>query len=108
MLNMIVKHGPGQSLQGLSGVGIVCVGRNISELRALFLAASLEWNPLQPRIPPSKSTGDLCVPCHLLNQQGIFMSLSTFVGPSSLAFASTCSASVFFFFLWPLDHVMIV
>ena len=29
---MIVQHGPGQSLQGLSGVGIVCVGRDIPEL----------------------------------------------------------------------------
>ena len=38
---MIVKHGLGRSLQGLSGVRIVCVGRNILELRALFLVVSL-------------------------------------------------------------------
>ena len=35
-LNMIVKHGASRSLQGLSEVGIFCVGRDIPELRALF------------------------------------------------------------------------
>ena len=34
---MIAKHGAGRSLQGLSEVGNVCVGRDIPELRALFL-----------------------------------------------------------------------
>ena len=33
---MIVKHGADRSLQGLSGVGNVCVGRDISKLRARF------------------------------------------------------------------------
>ena len=31
---MIVKHGLGRSLQGLSEVGIVCVGRDIPKLTA--------------------------------------------------------------------------
>ena len=33
---MIVKHGVDRSLQGLSGVGNVCVRRDIPELRAQF------------------------------------------------------------------------
>ena len=33
---MIVKHGAGRSLQGLNGVGIVCVRRDIPELRGLL------------------------------------------------------------------------
>ena len=40
-LNMISKYGPGRRLQGLSEVGIVCVSKNILELYAPFLAASL-------------------------------------------------------------------
>ena len=35
-LIMIVKHGVGQSVQGLSGVGNVCVRRDIPELRGLL------------------------------------------------------------------------
>ena len=33
---MTVKHGVGRSLQGLSGVGNACVGRDIPELRGLL------------------------------------------------------------------------
>ena len=33
---MAVKHGAGRGVQGLSGVGNVCVGRDIPELRGLF------------------------------------------------------------------------
>ena len=53
---MIVKHGPRRSLQGLSGVGIVCVGRNILELCALFLAASLGGAKTQMESSAAKNT----------------------------------------------------
>ena len=75
---MIVKHGAGRSLQGLSGVENVCVGRDIPELRALFcgyvnsngILRNQEHPLLNQRgslcsFPPSESTGDLYVPCHL-------------------------------------------
>ena len=35
-LIMVVKHGAGQSVQGLSGVENVCVGRDVPELRGLL------------------------------------------------------------------------
>ena len=31
---MVVKYGPGRCLQGLSGVGNVCIGRDIPEFTA--------------------------------------------------------------------------
>ena len=108
---MVVKHGLGQSLQGLSGVGIVCVGRDIPELAAYGWFAnsngilSSQGNPLLNQrgslcsLPPSRLTGDLYVPFHLRR---------TFF--PSLCFNLFC---LFFFFLWPLDlarmdHVIIV
>ena len=33
---MTMKHGAGPSLQGLSGVGNVCIGRDIPKLRGLL------------------------------------------------------------------------
>ena len=33
---MAVKHGTGRSMQGLSGVGNVCIGRDIPELSGLL------------------------------------------------------------------------
>ena len=75
---MVVKHGLGQSLQGLSGVIIVCVGRDILELCALFYGCvnlnGILYNQEHPLLdqrgslgsfPPFESTGDLCVPFHL-------------------------------------------
>ena len=75
---MIDKHGPRRSLQGLSGVGIVCVGRDIPELCALFcgcvnsngILCSQEHPLLNQQgsldsFPPFKLMGDLCVPFRL-------------------------------------------
>ena len=39
----------------------------------------LEWNPLQLRTTPPKSMGFFYVPFHILNQQGIFAFLATFL-----------------------------
>ena len=98
---MCVKHGVSRSLQGLSGVENVCVGRDIPELRALFCgfvnSNEILYNEETPPPPPPppqsmgffyvpfhffESTGDLCVPCHLL----LFI----------------------FLFIWPLDLFQIV
>ena len=65
---MIVKHGANRSLQGLSGVGNVCVGRDIPELRARFCGCV-------------NLNGILCNQEHsLVNQQG---SLGSFLLPKS-------------------------
>ena len=40
-LSVVSKYGPSRRLQGLRGVGIVCVSENILELCTPFLAASL-------------------------------------------------------------------
>ena len=69
-LNVITKYGPGQSLQGLSGVGIACVGRNILELHAPFLAAPLGglktgMKSSAAKNTPSQTNEALCVPFHL-------------------------------------------
>ena len=40
-INVISKYGLGRWLQGLSGVGIICISENILELYAPFLATSL-------------------------------------------------------------------
>ena len=48
---MIVMHGPGRSLQGLSGVRIVCVGRDIPEL-----AASLGGSKTRMKSSATKNT----------------------------------------------------
>ena len=67
---MITKYGPGRSLQGLSGVGIACVGRNIPELHAPFLVAPLGGSKTvmessAANNTPSQTNGALCVPCYL-------------------------------------------
>ena len=75
---MTVKHGANQSLQGLNGVENVCVGRDIPELRSQFCGCinlnGILCNQEHPLVnqrsslgsfPPSKSTGDLCVPFRL-------------------------------------------
>ena len=55
---MIVEHGAGRSLHGLSGVGNVCVGRDIPELLALFCGCVNSNGILcSQEHPPSKSTG---------------------------------------------------
>ena len=69
-LNMISKYGPGQRLQGLSGVGIVCAWENIFELYAPLLAASLGGSKTgmessTTKNTPSQINGALCVPFHL-------------------------------------------
>ena len=75
---MIVEHEAGQSLQGLSGVGNVCVGRDIPDLRALF-CGYVNLN------------GILCNQEHpLINQQGSLCSFPP----------STISSSLFFLGLW--------
>ena len=51
---MIIKHEPGRSLQGLSGVRIVCIGRDIPELTASVGGLKTRM-PLQPRTPLPKS-----------------------------------------------------
>ena len=75
---MIVKNGLDRSLQGLSGVGNVCVGRDIPELCARFCGYvnlnGILCNQEHPLInqrgslvsfPLSESTEDLCVPFRL-------------------------------------------
>ena len=75
---MIVKRGAGRRLQSLSGVGNVCVWRDIPELCALYCGCvnsngilRNQGHPLLNQLgslcsfPSSKSTGDLYVPCHL-------------------------------------------
>ena len=47
-LSAFSKHGSGQRLHGLSGVGIVLGG--------IWVVLKLEWNP---RTPPVESYGDL-------------------------------------------------
>ena len=47
--NVLSKHGSGQRLHGLSGVGIVLGG--------LWVVLKLEWNPLHPRTPSVKPVG---------------------------------------------------
>ena len=48
-LSVLSKYELDQRLHGLSGVGIVLGG--------LWVVLKLEWNPLYPRTPPSKSAG---------------------------------------------------
>ena len=48
-LSVLSKHGSGQRLHGLSGVGIVLGG--------LWVVLKLEWNPLHPRTPPVEPAG---------------------------------------------------
>ena len=69
-LTVISKYGLGRRLQGLSGVGIVCVLKNILELCALFLAASLGGLKTGMESFAAKST--------LPKSLGLFVFLSTF------------------------------
>ena len=69
-LNVIAKYGPGRSLQGFRGVGIVCVWRNILKLHAPFLAVPLGGSKtgMESSIAkntPSQINEALYVPCHL-------------------------------------------
>ena len=72
------QHGASRSLQGLSGVGNVCVGRDIPELRARFCGCvnlnGILCNQEHPLVNQRGSLG----PFHLLNQQGISVFLSAF------------------------------
>ena len=89
-LNAISKYGPGRRLQGMSGVGIVCVWENILELYAPFLAVSLggsktgmESSAAKNTPPPSNQRGSLC-------------SFPPSLGPSFLASTSTLSSFLAF------------
>ena len=48
-LSVLTKHESDQRLHGFSRVGIVLGG--------LWVVLKLEWNPLHPKTPPSKSAG---------------------------------------------------
>ena len=77
---MFFRHRAGRSLQGLSGVGNVCVWRDIPEIRALLCgfvnSNGILCNQEHPTpsingvflcsFPPFEITEDLCVPFHLL------------------------------------------
>ena len=65
-LSVISKHGSGQRLHGLNGVGIV--------LGCIWVVLKLEWNPLYQRTPPVEPAG--------------ISQASTSFSPSFLAFAA--------------------
>ena len=71
-LSMISKHGLGERLHGLSGVGIVLGG--------LWVVLKLEWNPLHLRTPPVESCGDLSSFPFFQPHLHIFLFLSFYSG----------------------------
>ena len=84
---MIIRHGAGRSLHGLSGIGNVRGRRDIPELCALLCGCV-------------NSNGILCNQEHpLLNQRGFLMFLSTFlINMGSLCSLSPSLFLSFFFF----------
>ena len=106
------SSGMERSLQGLSGVGNVCVGRDIPELRAMFCGyvnsnGILYNEEIHTPPPPPLINGVFYVPCHLLKQQGSFVFLSTFSSnrrslcslPRSEAIEDLCAPVCFLFLL---------
>ena len=83
---MIVKHGAGQSLQGLSIVGNFCVMRDITKLRGLLCGCVNSNGILCNQEHPLLNQRGFYVPCHLLTQQGIFVFLATFLSLCSHPF----------------------
>ena len=55
-LSVISKYGLGRRLQGLSGVGIVCVSENILELCSPFMATSLGGSKIGMESSVAKNT----------------------------------------------------